>query len=56
VFPNFSLVDRRLKKMTRAAASKLGPYEIVVPIGAGGVGEVHRASDPLLGREAGIKF
>lgn len=42
--------------MTRAAGSKLGPYEIVVPIGVGGVGEVYHASDPILGREAGIEF
>jgi len=37
------------------AGHRLGPYEIVSPIGAGGMGEVHRARDPRLGREVAIK-
>ena len=41
--------------MTLAAGSKLGPYEILSPIGAGGMGEVYRALDPRLGREVAIK-
>ena len=41
--------------MTLAAGSKLGPYEILGPIGAGGMGEVYRAKDPRLGREVAIK-
>ena len=41
--------------MTLASGSKLGPYEIVAPIGAGGMGEVYRARDPRLGREVAIK-
>jgi Tol biopolymer transport system component len=41
--------------MTLAPGSKLGPYEIVAPLGAGGMGEVHRARDPRLGREVAIK-
>jgi eukaryotic-like serine/threonine-protein kinase len=36
--------------------SRLGPYEIVEPIGAGGMGEVYRALDPRLGREIAIKL
>jgi serine/threonine protein kinase len=38
-----------------AAGTKLGPYEILAPIGAGGMGEVYRAKDPRLGREVAIK-
>ena len=41
--------------MTLAAGSRLGPYEILAPIGAGGMGEVYRAKDPRLGREVAIK-
>src|SRR5689334_5639055 len=41
--------------MTLAAGSKLGPYEIVDQIGAGGMGEVYRAKDPRLGRDVAIK-
>jgi serine/threonine protein kinase len=35
--------------------TKLGPYEIVALIGAGGMGEVSRASDTRLGRDVAIK-
>ena len=41
--------------MTLASGTKLGPYEILAPIGAGGMGEVYRAKDPRLGREVAIK-
>src|SRR5437016_13885441 len=41
--------------MTLAAGTQLGPYEILVPIGAGGMGEVYRARDPRMGREVAIK-
>src|ERR1700680_2633509 len=33
----------------------LGPYEIVAPLGAGGMGEVYRARDPRLSRDVAIK-
>ncbi|HET7208937.1 MAG TPA: protein kinase [Terriglobales bacterium] len=41
--------------MTLASGSKVGPYEIVAPVGAGGMGEVYRARDAELGRDVAIK-
>jgi len=41
--------------MSLGAGSKLGPYEILSPLGAGGMGEVSRAHDPRLGREVAVK-
>ena len=41
--------------MTVSAGTKLGPYEIVAPAGAGGMGEVYRARDTRLNREVAIK-
>jgi Tol biopolymer transport system component len=41
--------------MTLAAGSRLGPYELLSPLGAGGMGEVWRARDTRLSREVAIK-
>ena len=41
--------------MTLAAGANLGPYKIVSPLGAGGMGEVYRARDTRLGREIALK-
>src|SRR6267143_1832123 len=41
--------------MALSAGTRLGPYEILAPIGAGGMGEVYRARDPRMGREVAIK-
>jgi serine/threonine protein kinase len=41
--------------MTIAAGAKLGSYEVLAPIGAGGMGEVYQAHDSKLGRDVAIK-
>ena len=41
--------------MTLTTGRRLGPYEIIAPLGAGGMGEVYRARDTRLNREVAIK-
>ena len=41
--------------MTLVTGSRLGPYEVTAPIGAGGMGEVYRARDARLQRDVAIK-
>src|SRR5213079_1246528 len=47
--------NRARLSMTLSIGSRLGPYEILSPLGAGGMGEVYRARDERLKRDVAIK-
>src|SRR5512132_3624167 len=46
---------RYIPSMPLPPGARLGPYEIIAPLGAGGMGEVYRARDARLGRDVAIK-
>jgi eukaryotic-like serine/threonine-protein kinase len=54
--PHSNWINSAASLMPLSAGDKLGPYEIVTSIGAGGMGEVYRARDPRMGREVAIKL
>jgi Tol biopolymer transport system component len=49
------MITPRLRHMPLSAGDRLGPYDVLSPIGAGGMGEVYRARDARLGRDVAIK-
>jgi predicted ATPase/serine/threonine protein kinase len=58
IVPYYLATDDKVesvKSMSLTAGTRLGPYEILVSIGAGGMGDVYRALDTKLGREVAIK-
>ena len=46
----------RLSSLGLAAGNRVGNYDVVAPLGVGGMGEVYRARDPRLGRDVAIKI
>src|ERR1019366_280253 len=48
-------IESRQTFMTLSTGTRLGPYEILSPLGAGGIGEVYRAKDPRIDRTVALK-
>jgi serine/threonine protein kinase len=49
-------LDGGFEEMSLPAGTRLGPYEVLALIGAGGIGEVYRARDTKLGRDVALKI